>query len=124
MVRDEYEFLARNDAFVATSHLISLGEVYQSLTDEFDPRASTVQDAIIGLTKFVQAYELRMNDISTITALIDKARMKHSQLQEVYRERLEALSQTTKQLEDLQDQHLDLLAKHEEVKKQLRVAFS
>ena len=124
MVRDEYEFLARNDAFVATSHLISLGEVYQSLTDEFDPRASTVQDAIIGLTKFVQAYELRMNDISTITALIDKARMKHSQLQEVHRERLEALSQTTKQLEDLQDQHLDLLAKHEEVKKQLRVAFS
>lgn len=124
MVRDEYEFLARNDAFVATNYLISLGEVYQSLTDEFDPRASVVQDVIIGLTKFVHAYEMRMNDISTVTGLIDKARIKHGQLQEVHRERLEALDQTTKQLEELQDQYLELLAKHEEVKKQLRVAFS
>lgn len=127
MIKDEYEILAFNDLNVAKAYLDMVNGVMTSLMRDFDPRGEELAKAYIGLYEFTDKYRHRMDDISAISGLIDKARSKHREVLAKLDAALEEVSQlrevesrvTTEALR-LQELNLKLDAENKKIKETLK----
>lgn len=117
MIKDEYEILAYNDLFVAKAHLDTIYKVLMSLNASFDPNASDLEKAYLGLYEFADKYKYRMDDIRAVSGLIEKARSKHRKVLAERDQLKTELQENSRLLEETRSQYIDLMSQNEEMKK-------